>query len=107
LGQRPRMPPRHRAGEAFLRGPVPVAWLAKACLAGHCATRVALALWFRAGVTRRREVSPSHATWQVFGLSRQAGHRGLRSLEAAGLVTVDRRRGRCPVVTLLDLGDRP
>jgi hypothetical protein len=39
---------------------------------------------------------------QRFGLNRNAKYRALRSLENAGLVDVERKLGRSPVVTILD-----
>jgi hypothetical protein len=44
---------------------------------------------------------PSKA--REFGVSRQATYRGLAAIEAAGLATVDRHVGRCPLVTILDV----
>ncbi|MBT6157400.1 MAG: hypothetical protein HOL01_04970 [Planctomycetaceae bacterium] len=35
-----------------------------------------------------------------FGVNRQAGYRALAALEDAGLVTVDRKPGRCPLVSI-------
>ena len=35
------------------------------------------------------------------GVSRQTKHRALREWEAAGLICVERQRGRAPVVTIL------
>jgi len=34
------------------------------------------------------------------GMTKWAQYRGLRLLQAAGIITVERRRGRCPLVTL-------
>lgn len=64
---------------------------------------IASVLWFLAGVCKRRLL-----TWELpragsTGLTRKAADRGLANLEAAGLVAVDRRRGRGAVVTLLGL----
>jgi hypothetical protein len=98
--------PRHKTGEWFLKGPIPGSWLVRifslpARTLGR-ALRVGLALWYLAGVTKRRAVKPTWDTWQRFGLSPDAGPRGLADLERAGLVAVDRHPGRCPVVTILE-----
>ena len=74
---------------------------------GRGATRAArygsgLAVWYLAGVEKSRPVKPTWDTWQRFGLSPDAGRRGLAALERAGLVAVDRHPGRCPVVTILE-----
>jgi hypothetical protein len=69
------------------------------------AVRVAIVLWYLAGRQKSREVSPTWATWRQFGFSRDVGRHGLIVLERAGLVRVDRHRGRCPIVTILDVSE--
>ena len=101
-------PPRHKAGEWFLKGPIPGSWLVgvfslPARTRGR-ALRVGLALWYLAGLNKSRSVIPTWKTWERFGLSPDAGRRGLATLERAGLVTVDRPSGSCPVVTILKGG---
>jgi hypothetical protein len=49
----------------------------------------------------RNPVKLTSDTRKAAGLSRWAQYRGLSLLEAAGTVTVERKRGRCPLVTLL------
>jgi len=98
-----RRPPRHKPGEWFLKGPIPGSWLVAASVASSTALRVGLALWHLAGVRRLREVKPTWAVWQRFRLSPDAGARGLRALERAGLVRVKRAPGCCPVVTILEV----
>jgi len=38
----------------------------------------------------------------AFGVDRDAKRRGLAALEAAGLVTVERKPGRNPIVTIVE-----
>ena len=103
LAARPSKPPRHRQGEAFLKGPIPMAWLALAARLPGRALHMGLILWYWAGITKRRVVAPSLSRAErEFGVSRTALARGLAALEHADLVSVDRRAGRKPVVTLLD-----
>jgi hypothetical protein len=71
----------------------------------HAALRVGLALWYLAGCAKSREVKPTWATWRLFGLHRVSAHRGLERLERAKLVRVNRHRGRCPIVTILDVSE--
>ena len=83
-------------------GPIPYKWL---CVAGALpgqALQVAMALWFLAGMKKVATVALSNAVLRDFGVSRYAGYRGLAALEAAGLVSVVRHRGRNPIVTILD-----
>jgi DNA-binding transcriptional ArsR family regulator len=95
---------RAHATEPFLRGPVPVAWLARAHAAGGSALAVGLALWFVRGVSgERAPVKVGSSVRRRFELSRDQTGYGLRALEAAGLVCyVKRGRGRCPVVEIAD-----
>ena len=101
LASAPKRPPRHRPGQEFLRGPIPLSWLRTAAVLPGKALAVGLGLWFKVGATNQGEVKMSTRLLNKLGLSRYAGYRGLAALEKAGLVTADRRRGRCPRVTIL------
>jgi hypothetical protein len=91
---------RHSAGGWFLKGPIPGDWLVKASKTSATALRVGLVLWYLAGLTKCHRVKPTWNTWRRFGLSPDAGRRGLVALEQAGLVNVERGPGRCPLVTI-------
>ena len=102
----PKPPPRHKANEWFLKGPIPGVWLSRATGLSGRAVKVGLALWYLAGLTKTRTVKPTWAVWRKFSLSPDAGRHGLAALEEAGLVTVERHRGRCPMVTILELSQK-
>jgi len=97
--------PRHDKGEHFLKGPVPLNWLAQAARCGSKALHVAIILWYRAGLKRSPTVKIPRWTADKFGLRRHAKTRGLKALERAGLVRVKRQQGCSPEVTLLDYKD--
>jgi hypothetical protein len=97
-------PPRHKAGEYFLRGPIPWKWLAQAARLPGKALHVANVVWFLAGIKSGRTVALSGSVLGDLGVDRYAKYRGLEALEKAGLVSVSRHVGRNPVVTILDLG---
>ncbi len=84
----------------FLRGPIPIWWLAKAAGLPGRTLAVGLALWYRKGITNMDTVKPSWKLWATLGIGRHAAYRGLANLEAAGLVAIDRRVGRNPLVTI-------
>jgi hypothetical protein len=63
-----------------------------------------VAIWFLAGMRRSATVPLSGSVLRDCGVDRHAGYRGLRVLEQAGLVRVQRHPGRNPVVTVLDAG---
>jgi hypothetical protein len=95
-------PPRHRAGEKFLKGPIPWGWVQAAAALPGKALAVGVAVWFEAGCRNARSVPITLARLTRLGMSRDAASRAVRRLESAGLVAVDRPRGRGLVVTLCD-----
>jgi hypothetical protein len=97
-------PPRHRRGEWFLKGPIPLKWLAQASGLPGKALHVGVAIWFLAGMKKSSTVSLAAAVLRTFGVSRHSVYRALSALESAALVSVDRHRGRNPIVTLLEAG---
>jgi hypothetical protein len=95
-------PPRHRTREEFLKGPIPLDWLGLADRLPGRTLAVALALWFEIGRKNRRRVSLTRAIFVRLDVKPKAQYHGLRALEGAGLVRVDRRTGKNPTVTILD-----
>jgi hypothetical protein len=99
---------RRRLNQPFLRGPIPLAWLARAHEAGGSALAVGLALWFVRGVSGMKgPVKVGSAVRHRLRLSRDQTRRGLPALEAAGLVaSVKKGRGHCAVVEILETPER-
>jgi hypothetical protein len=82
---------------------VPVDWAAAAAiLPGKCLA-VGLALWFKFGMEKKRQVKVTRELLRKFGVNRYAGRRAINQLEAAGLVAVDRGQGRSSLVTIIDI----
>jgi hypothetical protein len=101
--------PRPGKGEQYLGGPIPLGWLSRAASLPGRALHLGAALWFAA--VRSKGKNPSvvltDALADRFGLkARTTRSRALAVLERAGLVAVENRVGRSPVVTILP-GDRP
>ena len=94
--------PRPKAGGMFLRGPIPLDWLSRAAALPGRSLHVAIAIWFMAGLKKTRNVPVSNITGLQFGLDRNAKYRALEWLESANLITVERRTGRAPIVTILE-----
>ena len=94
-------PPRPGRGEQFLKGPIPWVWLTKAMALPGKALHVGIALWFRAGIERTGTIRLSLTRLRSTGLSRSSACRGLRALEKADLINVERHMGRAPIVTLI------
>ena len=89
--------------QAFIRGPMPLAWFIRAAnIPRRNALVVGLVLWHLAGLRSERVgLVLCVNRCEPFGLGRKSVERGLRDLENAGLVRVDRKSGRCPRVDLL------
>ena len=92
--------PRHKAGVWFFKGPIPGEWLAAAAALPGRSLHVALAVWHEAQLAKADTARLTHSAAARFGVSRDAVRRSLVRLEAAGLVTVERRLGCSPVVTI-------
>ena len=83
-----------------LRGPIPLEWLSAAARLPGKSLHVGIALWFMGGLQKSRTVPVSNITSLRFGLDRNAKYRALAWLEGAGLVAVERKLGRTPIVTI-------
>ena len=95
-------PPWRRSTSLFLKGPIPWTWL---CTAARLPGRTLhVALWIRLwrGIRKKNGIAISISKLEVMGVSRYAAYRGLKQLEHAGLIQVDRRRGRMPRVTVIE-----
>lgn len=94
--------PRHNAGRRFLKGPIPIDWLSQAAKLRGRSFHVGLAAWYLAGLTKSRRVKLTSQALKMFGVGRrQTCYLGMDRLAAAGLITVNRKSGRAPVVTIM------
>lgn len=80
-----------------------MAWLAAAQGLCKSAMGIAIALWFVRGVSGKTgSLKVTRAVKRHMGLTDDQSQRGIRALEAAGLLRVCKGgRGRCPVVEIL------
>ena len=99
--------PRPQSGRHFLKGPIPLDWLEIAAHLPGRSLHVGVSLWFLGGVHRSRVIPLSNHTSRRFGLDRNSKYRGLEWLEQAGLISVQRKMGRAPIVTILEPGGEP
>jgi hypothetical protein len=94
--------PRVKRGEPFICGPIPLKWTQQALSIGGKAGNVALALWWLVGLKKTTKVRLTAQVLGKFRVSPRSARRLVDQFERAGLVRVDRKRGRGPDVTLLD-----
>ena len=95
---------RRRTNGEFLKGPIPLDWLTRAArLPGGSPLAVALAIWFQSGRRGSNTITLTSQICERFGVNRKAKYRGLRLLERDGLINVERRPQRNPVITLISI----
>ncbi len=97
---------RHQRGK-FLKGPIPWDWLTKAVDLPGKVLALSLVLWREVGCQKSYTVRLSPSAVKAFGVSRTTAYVALTRLEHAGLVSVERHRGRAPRVTILDSDKQP
>jgi hypothetical protein len=97
-------PVRLRRKKPFLSR-MPWDWLQQAARLPGSAWAVGLCLWKLSGCRRSRTVPFRLRRAEDLGVSLWAARHGLRALERAGLVAVERHPGRNPIVTLRDVED--
>jgi hypothetical protein len=98
-------PPRHRAGDPFIKGPIPFTWITKACRLPGVGLHVALTYRFHS--ERFRFSRGRH--WGLddvavgLRISANSVRRGLHAAELAGLLAVEREPGCKLTVSVRDL----
>jgi hypothetical protein len=100
-------PAKRRSPQKYLRGPVHLEWLRRAGLLSRGTLLTGLALWHLRGLRKSATVRLPPSLLEQLGVSRWTASRALVALERAGLVSTERRRGRAPLVTLLDVAEHP
>ena len=89
--------------EPFLRGPIPLGWVAVAASLPGKTINVALALWWRHGMAQGKPFKLTQTALTALNVERDAESRGIARLEQAGLIHVERKPGQRPLISLLDL----
>jgi hypothetical protein len=84
-------------------GRIPLAWLEAAFrIPSRFVIPVAMSLWWLKAMTKKNEVMLATDALKPWGMNAASKRRALMDLENAGLITVDRRRGRFPIITILE-----
>lgn len=98
-----QFPAAARATKAKLKGEfvmVPHAWAERLCGATGATYALAIELLYLVWRRRTKELVLSNKAAAAAGVSRKSKWRGLRELEKRGLVTVELRPKRSPIVRL-------
>jgi DNA-binding transcriptional ArsR family regulator len=82
---------------------IPLEWSKAAGKIRGKASYMGERLWFLAGVNKSRTFDFSISKTTDNGISRSAASRGLKALENAGLVSVERLPGKKLIVTIFDV----
>jgi len=90
--------------DAAVRETVSRDWILRAARLPGKSLHLAIALQFKAFDQGKRQVELGNVVWQRFGVDRNSKYRSLAWMESAGLIAVERKIGRAPVVTILDGG---
>ena len=88
--------------DGFLKGPVPLNWLAAAAALPGKTLHVGIAIWLAYGVLKKRRFPFTPKWHQRFSIGPRALRQSLQRLQAANLVRIERRPGSSPIITLLD-----
>ncbi len=101
-----RLPPRHRPGDPFIKGPVAHAWIASASRLPGAGLHVAMAYRFYGNRFRFKRRGLQWGVQDVargLRISDDSARRGLHEAELAGLLSVAREPGCKLAVSVLDL----
>lgn len=88
---------------AFIRGPIPLTWVQRAANLRGRALHVGMALWYLNGFEQTGIVKAKPSVMRELGVDRHAFYRALKALEKDNLVSVRRKRGAAPLVTIRSL----
>ena len=104
----PALPEHTRSGRRvssapgkFIMGPIDIAWVCQARQLGVTALLVGLALWYLKGLRRADAFIVSNLMVAEWGIKPDAKSPALRKLEKAGLISIERRGKRSPLVSLV------
>ena len=89
----------------FLKGPISLPWLMRASRLPGRAIVVGIVIWFRVGLCQSKTITLTTTILTLFGVDRHAKRRSLVSLEKAGLISVDRRTGKNPTITVIEVSE--
>jgi DNA-binding transcriptional ArsR family regulator len=97
----PNTTSKENSDNRFIKGPIPLKWILAASELPGKSLEISMVLWFLKGVTKKHTVKLNGKLIRSFGVSRSTLYRGLAEMENAGLISIQRQKGRSPMVTIL------
>ena len=88
----------------FIKGPVPLVWMCEACKLSKNALKAALAIRFLGGILGDEWIELRNRDVAKFKLNRSGKSFGLKELEESGLIEIRRRRGKSPLIKIIEVG---
>jgi hypothetical protein len=108
----PKRTSKSRQYNQFIRGPLPLKWFQKASNISRTAGVVGLIIW---GIAYQRKlwgydsqrrtsghIKVTNQTCKKWGVCGNSKNTALRLMEKAGLIRLDLKRGRSPLVQIVD-----
>ena len=103
---------KSRRYEEYIRGPLPLNWLQRASIISRTACVVGVIIWRIAyqkklwGHSNQRQISGAikvtNQTCMKWGVCGNSKNTALRLMEKADLIRLDTKRGRSPIVQIID-----
>jgi hypothetical protein len=87
----------------FIKGPIPVYWVAQANRLGGSVSAIAFSLWLYDGLYKGGAFKIEHRLDDISGVTRQARQRSLLKLKDAGLIELTIRRCASPIVRIIKI----
>ena len=85
----------------FLRGPIPMDWLSEVAGLPGKTLHLAIALCWLNGMTKTQTFKLTRKALDLMHVSRDAASDGLVRLEKIGLISVERKPGQRPLITII------
>lgn len=93
-----------KKSEPFLKGPIPLVWISKVSMLPGKAFQTALAILWLTDMSGGGPIKLSRQAMQRFSLSADAARDAVKRLEAAKVITVERKVGQKHSITLIKGG---
>ena len=91
---------KQKMTRAFIKGPIELSWILKACELSKSAMKSALAILFLGGIHGNTWFKFESSAAKRFNLNRQSKSAGLQELKRAGLIEIEQKQGALPLIKI-------